>query len=481
MPDTSHNLIGTTIAHRYRVERVIGQGGMGVVLQAVHVDLGEKVAVKVLLPYAASDRALAERFIQEAKIAASIKSDHVARVFDFGKNADGSAYIIMELLEGTTLGDRIEKGGPVPFQEAATIVYQASLGILEAHARRLVHRDIKPDNLFLVKTRTGHTHVKVLDFGISKKLDTELKLTQTGAVFGSPHYMSPEQLRAAKGIDARTDVWSLGAVLFEAIAGVPPFEGESMTSLALQITQDPTPDLRLNGVPNELAQVIESCLAKNPAQRPADAQALATLLDPWVTQRQLGGSMPPGPLVMQVAFGPVVRVSSLPYPDVDRSSDRELQISSAATVPAIRAPERRASTRTPKAIGVAAASLLALGVGLGVLAKARANSDPQQGAAGGTSVTASVTASATASATALVTDARDASALQVVAPAQPTPSTVKPRPSAIVAGSSPKPKSTASAAPNPTPSALAVPAPPPKIVKPCPPGAPPGTICDRGD
>jgi serine/threonine protein kinase len=289
MTDKSHPLIGTTLANRYRVERVIGKGGMGVVLEATHVDLGERFAVKLLLPDAARTKDSVERFFQEAKAAASLKSPHIARVSDFGRLEDGSAYLIMEFLEGVTLGQRLEESGSLAPEEAVTILYQACLGVMVAHENRIVHRDLKPDNLFLVRERNFGMSVKVLDFGISKKLDDakNMRLTQTGAIFGSPLYMSPEQLRDTASVDARSDVWSLGAVLHEALCGKPPFEGSTMHGLMYQILDQPALDLRTQGVPEEIAAIVDACLQKNRDSRPADAHELAALLEPYAVQKQV--------------------------------------------------------------------------------------------------------------------------------------------------------------------------------------------------
>jgi serine/threonine protein kinase len=274
---------GDLIARRYRIARVIGKGGMGVVLEALHVDLGERVAVKVLLPELSKNTEIVERFMHEARSAAKLRSPHVARVFDFGLSDDGSAYLVMDFLEGMTLGQRIDRDGALPLDEALAIAYQTALGLSEAHEARLIHRDVKPDNLFLEAKRDGRVSVKVLDFGISKKLDEPeaLRLTRTGLLLGSPLYMSPEQMRASSTIDARSDVWALGAVMYESLTGVPPFSAPSMSDLVLQIAQDEVKDPRVlrTEMPDDLAQLILECLSKAPASRPADAGAVVARLD----------------------------------------------------------------------------------------------------------------------------------------------------------------------------------------------------------
>jgi eukaryotic-like serine/threonine-protein kinase len=273
---------GDLLAGRYRIARVIGRGGMGLVLEALHVDLGERVAVKVLLPEFAANAEVAERFMQEARTSAKLRSPHVARVFDFGLRDDGSAYLVMDFLEGETLGARIERVGALPIVDALTILYQACLGIAEAHDMRLIHRDIKPDNLFLEATRDGRIHVKVLDFGIAKKLDEpeNVRLTRTGALVGTPLYMSPEQLRASGVADVRSDVWALGSVLYEALTGAPPFMAPSISDLVLQIAQDPALDPRgvRAEISTELAELVLRCLAKAPDLRPHSARGIAEII-----------------------------------------------------------------------------------------------------------------------------------------------------------------------------------------------------------
>ncbi|MBM4363359.1 MAG: serine/threonine protein kinase, partial [Deltaproteobacteria bacterium] len=240
---------GEVLAGKYRVERVLGQGGMGVVVQAMHLQLEERVAVKFLLPEYAVHAEASTRFLREARAAVKIKSEHVARVIDVGTLESGAPYMVMEYLAGRDLADVLEQRGPLPVEEVVEYVLQACEALAEAHALGIVHRDLKPANLFLTKRADGSAQVKVLDFGISKAgvssdSGADQSLTKTSAMMGSPLYMSPEQMRSARSVDARSDLWSLGAILFELMAGRPPFSGESLPELLARVLTDPAPALK---------------------------------------------------------------------------------------------------------------------------------------------------------------------------------------------------------------------------------------------
>jgi serine/threonine-protein kinase len=259
---------GMILADKYRVERVLGVGGMGMVVAATHLHLDQLVALKFMLPQALNIAGGVERFLREARAAVRLKSEHVARVLDVGTMRDGSPYIVMEFLDGMDLATVLQRGGPLPTAVAADYVVQACVALAEAHALGIVHRDIKPPNLFLLRRPDGTVHVKVLDFGIAKAPMPDAAVTSTGMVVGSPAYMSPEQMRSAKNVDARTDIWSLGVILYEALAGHAPFHGESLTELCLHVTLDPVPPLpRMPGVLPGVEAVVRRMLEKDPAQR----------------------------------------------------------------------------------------------------------------------------------------------------------------------------------------------------------------------
>jgi len=280
---------GDLIAGKYVVERVLKRGGMGVVLAARHAELAQPVAIKVLLPELAGDAAMVTRFLREGRAVSSLRSDHVVRVHDVGRLEGGTPYLVMEMLHGSDLDRRVRKGGPLPWQEAVGYVMQVCEALVEAHATGIIHRDLKPSNLFLVELPSGVSTVKVLDFGISKVggLDVPLNdahaITTTEAVLGSPTFMAPEQLKSAKYVDARADLWSLGLVLYFLITGKLAFNAETLGAYLVMILQEaatPVRSLRPE-VPEELAAVIHRCLEKDPALRFASASDLRAALAPF--------------------------------------------------------------------------------------------------------------------------------------------------------------------------------------------------------
>lgn len=283
---------GDIIAGKLQVEDVLGRGGMGVVVAARHVALGRRVAVKFLLPEALRVPDARERFLREARAAVAIQSEHVARVLDVGSLDDGAPYMVMEFLAGTDLGKRIKRGGPLAVDDAIDFVLQAGEAIAEAHALGIVHRDLKPSNLFLTARPEGTPLVKVLDFGLSKMSlpdqgAPEASLTATDFIMGSPQYMSPEQLRSLKSVDQRTDIWALGVILYEMLAGKRPFEGPSITAVTTSIVLDtPEPLHRMRGdVAPGLDAVIAGCLTKDRDRRTRSVADLALALAPFAPAR----------------------------------------------------------------------------------------------------------------------------------------------------------------------------------------------------
>jgi serine/threonine-protein kinase len=272
---------GTLLAGKYRVDRVLGQGGMGVVVAATHMYLGQRVALKFLLPQFLDNQTTVERFLREARASAALRGEHVCRVSDVGTLETGSPYIVMELLDGSDLATLLAGRGPLPVELAAHHVLEACIGLAEAHALGIVHRDLKPANLFVTRRLDGTPLVKVLDFGIAKaQHDAVLDLTQTATVMGSPGYMSPEQLRSSRVADARSDIWALGVILYELVSGRPPFVANSITELALRVAMDPLPPLAI-AVSSGFNAVIAQCLEKDPARRFQDVAALARALAPF--------------------------------------------------------------------------------------------------------------------------------------------------------------------------------------------------------
>lgn len=275
---------GQTLAGKFRIERVLGRGGMGVVVSATHIQLDEKVALKFLLPEALKNQEAVRRFEREARAAVKIKSEHVARVTDVGTLETGAPYMVMEYLNGMDLGDYLEETGPLPYEEAIGYLLQASEAIAEAHSIGIVHRDLKPANLFRIIRSDGTPSIKVLDFGISKvTTGSEASMTQTSSMMGSPYYMSPEQMTSAKNVDHRADVWALGIILHELLTGKVPYEGETIPEICVQVLQNPPPRLTelREGAPIELEIAVERALAKNREERFGDVAEFAAALAPF--------------------------------------------------------------------------------------------------------------------------------------------------------------------------------------------------------
>ncbi len=276
---------GDVLVGKYRVERVLGMGGMGVVFAAQHVALGELVAIKLLLPEAVQSGEAVDRFLREARAAARLRSEHITRIMDVGTLEDGSPYIVMEYLEGTDLSALLEvRPGGLPLGEAVTYVLQACEALAEAHSLGIIHRDLKPANLFLAKRADRGTIVKVLDFGISKIMrGEEMNATRTSTVIGSPLYMSPEQMRASREVNVPSDIWALGIILFELLAGKMPFEADSLPQLCAKILDEPPIPLRQlrPDLPPGIEAVVMRCLQKKAALRYPHIAALAEALAPF--------------------------------------------------------------------------------------------------------------------------------------------------------------------------------------------------------
>jgi eukaryotic-like serine/threonine-protein kinase len=275
------------LADKYRIERELGRGGMGVVLAATHLQLEERVAIKFLLPELSHDPALVARFLREGRAAIKIRSEHVVRVRDVATLPGGTPYMVMEYLQGKNFEELLEEQGRLPTELAVDHLLQATEALAEAHALGMVHRDLKPANLFLAHRADGSPCVKVLDFGITKVTDPKdvvnFDATKTSIVMGSPRYMSPEQMRSTRAIDPRADIWALGVILHELITGLSPFDGTTMPDLLAAILQDPPPPLRQHRpeAPQGLEVIVARCLEKDPAARYADVAELTQALAPF--------------------------------------------------------------------------------------------------------------------------------------------------------------------------------------------------------
>ncbi len=281
--------VGDVLAGKYRVDKILGIGGMGMVVAATHLELDQPVALKFMLPAAMESPEASARFLREARAAGKLTSEHVCRVSDVGRFESGAPYIVMEYLEGYDLGTMLKRRGPLRVAACVDYLLQACEGLAEAHAQGIVHRDLKPDNLDLAARADGGHVIKVLDFGISKALVTGIE-TQTGDILGSPAYMAPEQMRSTKDVDARADVWSLGIVMYQLLTGRLPFTGDSLPNLCLSVLNDQPvpPDQIREDLPDGLSEAILRCLAKERDDRFADVGELAAALGPFATPAGFG-------------------------------------------------------------------------------------------------------------------------------------------------------------------------------------------------
>jgi serine/threonine-protein kinase len=307
---------GDVVADKYRVDRILGVGGMGFVVAATNLALSKHVALKMMLPEALRLDNAALRFEREARAAAALKSEHVAEVLDIGKLPSGVPYIVMEFLEGSDLEHVIRTNGPLPVTEAVLYLLQACEAIAEAHSVGIVHRDLKLRNIFLTRRLDGSPLVKVLDFGISKWNVGDPQghaLTRTNDVMGSPTYMSPEQVRSGKDVDHRTDIWALGVVLFELLTGRAPFLADTLPGLCALVLEQPAPAVSsLRGdVPPSLVAAIARCLEKT---REARFQSIAELVTAIAPFARSGGGTRALPAAPSPAASTFVKTDPTPAP-----------------------------------------------------------------------------------------------------------------------------------------------------------------------
>lgn len=296
---TSHEVFiqflrGARIGGRYVVERILGRGGMGIVAAARHPELDQAVAIKFMWPELAANDMLNARFLREARVAAKVQSPHLVRVHDVGHlehRGNGVPYMVMEMLAGRDLGAELRERGALPIEEAVEYILQTAVGIAEIHANGIIHRDLKPSNLFLAGSGGSRT-IKVLDFGVSKEtVRTTTSLTQTEHVLGTPHYMSPEQIKSSKHVDARSDIWALGIILYELLTASYPFVGESDTVGELfgliLFTEPKRPSDVRTDLPPALEQIILRCMSREPRDRFTTVGELAEALRPFTSSASL--------------------------------------------------------------------------------------------------------------------------------------------------------------------------------------------------
>lgn len=386
--------VGEVVADKYRVDRIVGSGGMSIVVLAWHMELEQEVAIKVLHGPNIEGSDAAQRFRREARAAARIRSEHVSRVLDVGTLPSGAPFMVMEYLQGNDLADELARRGPLPIEEVVIYVLQAIEALAEAHAAGIVHRDLKPENLFLAVRADGSRIIKVLDFGISKSISpssiSELSLTKTASFVGSPLYMSPEQMRSSRSVDSRTDIWSLGAILYEAVSGKLPYAAESIAELCTQLLHEapaPLGQVR-SGLPPGFETVVLRCLEKERDRRYTNVAELAHALTPFassgviyaeragrvltmagIASAPLQGTAPSLSLSWNPTHIPVTQVAArAPFAVPEQSSSVRLSTPASWVKGTVSGIER---SKAPLAIGV----LLALGIGVGWALGARDGGD----------------------------------------------------------------------------------------------------------
>jgi serine/threonine-protein kinase len=465
---------GQLIGDKYRVARLIAEGGMGAVYEGVHERIRKRVAIKVLLPSMASDAGVLRRFEREAQAAATIGSPHIVQVFDIGELASGEPFMVLEYLEGETLAERRHLEERLPPEELVPIAIQLLDGLAAAHAAGIVHRDLKPANVFLVDEADHRGRfVKILDFGISKfrriQGEGEITTTRPGMVLGTPNYMAPEQA-IGDAVDHRADLYSVGAIMFRCLTGRPPFaEAETYEQLVIHLALGQAPAIRdiVPGLDPDLAAIVDRALAREPRARHADAAALADALRQWLSAR---GIVPPP--------GPSRREGRPSSPSYDRALTEAptrpgdpLEMSSLATPsPSARLLSARRARRRPGGWW-----LVALGGGLAVVVAifaVRRGATPAEPAAASAGVRAAppsiagpppaLSTAATVSTDAVSTDAPRSSAPEHEPASAPGPASAG---SAGAASAAPlhKAAARAPAKPSPTPSTARPPPPPGKV------------------
>lgn len=384
-----------SLVGKYAIVRLLGRGGMGAVYEARHSELSRRFAVKFLLPEFTDNREVLARFESEAKAAGGLEHPNLVAVTDMGRATDGAPYLVMEFLQGEDCAHLLRRLGPLPVARATDLVLQACRGLTIAHRAGIVHRDIKPENLFVTDAGDGSDRVKVLDFGIAQiRSPDRSRLTRTGAAMGTAHYMSPEQAHGAADIDSRTDVWSLGVVLYELLSGRKPFKGDRFLQVIHQVLDAVPPPLASlrAGLPLDLVTLVERAMTKNLADRIPSVNALADGLSPFTGRT----SSPPGHDVSALAATQPTPATMAPRARTEPAQTTGLT-SAKSHVSEAAIPKRRTSVRWA-AVGLGTAAVIAMGALVsrtGTGARATPDAGPAQSMAQGqVQPTAQLTASA---------------------------------------------------------------------------------------
>ncbi len=376
---------GDVIANKYQLSRVLGQGGMGIVWVGRDTVLDVNVAIKLIAWAGQGDRVkLTKRMLQEARTAAKVRHSAICHAYDFGETARRDPFVVSELLEGETLADRMERDGRIPATEAVRILLPVVSGLHSAHRRGIVHRDVKPDNIFLSHDLAGRTQPKLLDFGVARFVESDTKLTVDGTLLGTPDYMSPEQARGMRGVDGRSDVWSLCVVLYHAVAGRLPFTGDSYNGVLWAVVNEtPDPLTELGAGDTALWRVLDRGLRKDPEERWESMYELGEALALWaydngVRDDVCGTSLRTTWLETSVSDLRIDLPDSVPPSSV--RADAPVPPSAAETLPPPGPPEAQGTTLAGRAntryslpparrraiLAVVGALLVASGVGIGL-------------------------------------------------------------------------------------------------------------------
>ena len=366
--------VGSILGGKYLVEGILGHGGMGVVVAARNRDLDQRVAIKCLLSDMQSMPEVVERFTREARAAARIQGEHVARVIDVGRHDDGTPFMVMEYLQGHDLAAELQQRGPLPLRDAVRYVLETCEAVVQAHAHRIVHRDLKPANLFLAEQPGRRPIVKVLDFGISKVIESGASaLTKTASVMGTPYYMSPEQLLSSKNVDERSDIWALGVILYELLVGQPPFVADTAPEVVALVLQNAplAASARRPDLPSDLDAVIGRCLRTKVEERYANVAALAHALMPFAGEedresivaiaRVLGVAIPEG-AVLDPPAQPLPAASLRPASFAPAATAHNLSLSATRT---------NGLPRPRRGLAAIAGAIVAVGAAVGGVALLR--------------------------------------------------------------------------------------------------------------